>query len=329
MSVDMTDLRVQNGKQTAWDTAVAATKMARGVENFTIDPDIDIRVLEDMSLGYAGSTVAAVLKTGGMGNMSGWATYEQLPLWLDSLIEEDATPAGSDPYDYVYAAPISSLGTQTLYTAQITDATDDGYALVGALANELTLTQGVAETLNFDLGFIGYEAAADVYDSIAIPAVNPILATHLTTIHWDAWGDAPGTTSLANCYVRNMVLNINANRNPRYCYGSSAANSYRTDPYTGRLELTLEFNSTTQTDIDAIVGGTLTQKNVRLTWADTSDRGLVIDFAGVVAEMPTIFEDDDGVATVTVTLDRMYNSNWGSPNWLAMTVTNQESDMFA
>lgn len=329
MSVDMADLRVQIGKQSAWATVVATTKMMRGVESVTIDPDIEVRQLEDMSLNYAGSTTAAVLKTGAMGNMSGWACYEQLPLWFDSLIEEDATPTGSDPYEYIYAPPISALGTQVMYTLQIADATDNGYALVGALANELTLTQNVADVLKFDVGFIGNSGAADAYDTLTIPAVNPIQASHLTTIHMDAWATAPGTTTLSNCFVRNMVLNINANRDIRYCYGATAANSYRTNAYTGRLELTLEFNSTTKTTIDSIIGGTLTQRNVRLTWADGLSRGMVIDFAGTVVQMPTIFEDDDGVAVVTVTFDRTYNSNWASPNWLAVTVENQESDMFA
>jgi hypothetical protein len=325
MALDRIDLRVQAGKQSVWGTAVPTTVMLRGLEDFTIAPDIDIRSFEDMSLALAGSNAAGVYTVGGGGNGNGWCSYEHLCYWLDSLFGE-ATP-GAPNYTYAYVAPVSTAPTPRIMTLQLAHSSVGGYAVVGGIVNELTLTQEMTEPLTFDVSILGNKVDADTRDALAIPVVNPITGLHLTHLYIDTWATAPGTTDYAPlCAVRRASLNVNANRTPRYCFGQVGAGSYRTDPWDGTLELTLDFDASSKAIIDSIVGGTLTQRNVKLLWDDTANRQLALTFAGVVTDMPDIFEDDDGVTTVSLTLAKMYNANWTtpySPNWIDIKVKNQ------
>lgn len=324
MALDRRDLRVQVGKQTVWGTNVATTAMLRGVEDFTISPDIDIRTFDDMSLGLAGSDSAAVYTVGGGGSLNGWATYEHLCYFLDALFSE-ATP-GAPNYTYSYTAPITTVPTPRIMTMQLSHSTVGGYCITGGIVGELTLTQEMTEPLTFDATILGNKIEADSRDALSVPVVNPITGLHLTHLYIDPWATAPGTTDYTPlCAVRRASLNVNPNRTPRYCFGTSGAGSYITDAWDGTLELTLDFDATSKAVIDSIVGGTLTQKNVKLTWADTAARSLAITFAGTITDMPDIFEDDDGITTVSLTLSRTYNSNWTtpySPNWLDIKAQN-------
>ena len=325
MALDVKDLRIQAGKQSVWETAVATTVMLRGMEEFTITPDIDIRTFEDMSLGLAGGSAVGVYTVGGGGQGSGWATYEHLPYFLDALFGE-ATPTTPN-YTYKYAAPISAPPTPRIMTLQLSHSTVGGYAIVGGIVNELTLTQEMTEPLTFDVTILGNKIEADARDVLTVPTVNPITGLHLAHIWIDSWATAPGTTEWTPlCAVRRASLNINANRTPRYCFGQVGAGAYTSDTWEGTLELTLDFDADSKALIDAIIGGTATQRNVKLQWDDLSTtRQLDIGFAGVVTDMPDIFEDNDGITTVTFTLSRLYNPNWTTPyapNWVDIRCKN-------
>jgi hypothetical protein len=237
----------------------------------------------------------------------------------------EATP-GTPNYTYAYTAPVSSVPAPRIMTLQLSHSSVGGYCIVGGIVNELTLTQEMTEPLTFDATLLGNKVAADARDVLSIPVVNPITGLHLTHLYIDNWATAPGTTDYTPlCAVRRVALTVNANRSPRYCFGQVGAGSYRTDPWDGTLELTLDFDAASKALIDSIVGGTLTQRNVKLTWDDTAARQVALTFAGTVTDMPDIFDEDDGITTVSFTLERMYNSNWTtpySPNWLDIRVKN-------
>jgi hypothetical protein len=181
----------------------------------------------------------------------------------------------------------------------------------------LRLEQERPLMLNGDL--VGNKVNTQALGSLADVAVNPIMASHVATIKYDTWAGTMGNTALDKCFVRMVELTVEPDRALRPCFGSLSKDSYAERSWTGTLRLSLEFNATTKTDVDNVIGGTLTQKQVELNFAD-STRALQIQFAGTVTENLEIFGDDDGVVSVEMVLTRTYHSTFA--NWLKVSLTN-------
>lgn len=326
MAVMTRELRVQAGTETTWGTSVAGTVILRGVEEFGIQAEPDIRMLDDMSLALAGSAQAAVLSQAASATGRGWASYEQLPYWLDALFGE-ATPGSAPGYVRTYAAPTTAataIADMRILTLIHGDTTVGGYALAGGIVNSLTISGEPKEPLGWQVELIGMKAEAKANASLTIPTVTPILGSHVATIKYDAWSGTMGGTALDNCYIRSFELTVTANRTLRHCFGALTAEDYSEMAWDGTLRLSLEFNSTTKTDVSAIIGATLTQKQVELNIASGS-LAAQIQFAGTVMEAPELFSDDDGIVTAEVTLTRTYHTTFA--NWLKMSVTNAVSSL--
>lgn len=317
MAVMSRELRVQAGKQSAWETSVAPTVLLRGLEDFKIQLTPDVRMLDDMSLALAGSTQAVLARNTATASASGWASYEHLCYFLDSLLGE-ATPAGPTPYTYAYAAPLSTAPTVRMMTIVDSDSTVGGYNLTGAVCNSLTLTGEAGEPLTFSAEFIGWRSDADALESLTVPAVTPIMMSDVATIKWDTWAGTMGGTALDNCFVRSFELTMTANRTPRFCIGALVPSTYYENAWDGTLRMTLEFNATTKFDVTAIATSNLRQKQVEINFAVGATQALQLQFAGTVSNEPELFSDEDGVATVDLELSRTYHGTFA--NWFKASV---------
>lgn len=317
MSALTRELRVQAGSQVSFASGVTPTIQLRGIEELMLRSKNNVLMLEDMSLGLAGASQAVVAGIGGEGSVKAWCSYEHLAYWLDNMFG-NATPSGAGPYVRAYAAPSASAPTPRILSL-VKGTSIGAYQLVGALLSSLTLRleQESALMLNGDL--VGNKVATDALESLADVSVNPIMASQVASIYWDAWAGTMGTTALDRCYVRMMELSIEPDRKLRPCFGSLSKDAYSESAWTGTLKLSLEFNATTKADVDAIIGGTLTQRQVEINFAD-STRALELQFAGTVTDDLEIFGDDDGVVTAEVTLTRTYHSTFG--NWFKASLSN-------
>ena len=317
MSALTRELRVQAGSQVSFASGVTPTIQLRGIEELMLRSKNNVLMLEDMSLGLAGASQAVVAGIGGEGSVKAWCSYEHLAYWLDNMFG-NATPTGAGPYVRAYAAPSASAPTPRILSL-VKGTSIGAYQLVGALLSSLTLRleQESALMLNGDL--VGNKVATDALESLADVSVNPIMASQVASIYWDAWAGTMGTTALDRCYVRMMELSIEPDRKLRPCFGSLSKDAYSESAWTGTLKLSLEFNATTKADVDAIIGGTLTQRQVEINCAD-STRALELQFAGTVTDDLEIFGDDDGVVTAEVTLTRTYHSTFG--NWFKASLSN-------
>lgn len=323
MAITMTrELRIQAGKESVWGTSVTPTVVMRGLEDFTIQLVPDVRMLEDMSLALSGSSQAVAARNTATASGSGWASYEHLCYWLDSLLGE-ATPSGAGPYTYAYAAPTTTAPTVRQMTIVNSDGTVGGYNITSAVANSLTISGEAGEPVMFSTDMIGYAAAADALEALSAPSVTPIMMADFSTLSWDAWGGTMGTTSLTECYLRSFELNLVSNRNPRYCIGALEPTEYTEDIWTGTLNLSLEFNATTKADISTIATSALLQKQVEMVWDDGSNNTLTLQFAGTVSNQPEIFTDTDGAVTVDLEMSRTYHSTFA--NWFKASVDNSLS----
>lgn len=311
------EIRVQAGTQSVFATGVAPTVQLRGIEELAIRSQNEVTMLEDMTLGLAGASQAVVAGIGGEGAVTAWCSYEHLAYWLDNLFGQ-ATPSGAGPYVRAYAAPTTTAPTPRVLSL-VKGTSTGSYRLVGALLSSMTLRleQGRPLMLNGDL--VGNKVNTQALGSLSDVAVNPIMASHVATIKYDTWAGTMGGTSLDRCFVRMAELTVEPDRALRPCFGSLSKDDYAERAWNGTLRLSLEFNSTTKTDVDAVIGGTLTQKQVELNFAD-STRALQIQFAGTVTENLEIFGDDDGVVSVEMVLTRTYHSTFA--NWLKVSLTN-------
>src|SRR5690606_181596 len=132
-----------------------------------------------------GASQAVVAGIGGEGSVKAWCSYEHLAYWLDNMFGE-ATPSGAGPYVRAYAAPSASAPTPRILSL-VKGTSIGAYQLVGALLSSLTLRleQESALMLNGDL--VGNKVATDALESLADVSVNPIMASQVASIYWDAW----------------------------------------------------------------------------------------------------------------------------------------------
>lgn len=313
------EVRIQAGTQGNYTTAATPTVLMRGMTDLTLRPANEAEVLGDMTLGLAGGDTGVVYGIGAEASMSGWASYQHLAYFLDNLFGQ-ATPGSAPGYARQYAAPINTAPTPRILSLVKGDGTVGAYQMVGALLSNFTLRFEQRAACEMSGDFIGVKLQTDSLESLTVPTVNPILASHLGGFKLDAWAGTMGTTSLDNCRVRFAEFNFEPDRAGRACFGSLSADQYVERPWNGSLTLGLEFHSATKALVDAIIGGTLTQRQIEMT-ATNGPRILLLQFAGTVTEDVNIFDDDDGVVTVDVTLERTYHPTFA--NWFKAVLTAQ------
>lgn len=323
MPVMSTDLRLQAGKQSVFATGVTPTVALRGITGFKVKPEQELKVLNDLQLNLAGGDTAVIASNGGTASLDGWATYEDLAYWFDSLFGE-ATPGGSPGYSRAYAAPITTQPTPRIQTLMHGDATVGAYQLIGAIVNDLTFKVEVKKEATFNTNLIGNSVAAGTLaGALTTRTVTPIMAGDIQTLFLDAWAGTMGTTALTKCFLRYLELNVKANRSTRYCVGNLAAQDYVTRPWDGTLKLRLEWNATSKAVIDEMVGGAAAKRQFEANFSGGTNKTLKLQFAGSIMESPDIFEDDDGVVSASFTLKNTYQGTFA--NWFKATLVNAVS----
>ena len=321
MTTSTHELRVQAGTQADFTTPATPTVILRGIEEMGLRSANNIELLADMSLGLAGSSTAVVRGVGASGGVKGWASYEQLAYWLDNLFGE-STPSGAGPYTRAGGAPTTTAPSPRILSLVKGDGTIGAYQMVGGLLTRFKLRLEPEDALRFDGDLIGNVMQADTLASLSVPTVTPIMASHVDTLYWDAWGGTMGSTALAQCTLRFLELEAVPDRKARACIGSLTKDAYVPGVWEGTLKVGLEFNATTKAEVDAIIGGTLTQKQFEVNFASGTD-ALTLQFAGTVNEDLEIFSDDDGVVTVDLSLTRTYHTTFA--NWFKYSLVNSIS----
>lgn len=319
MATNMTELRVQAGKQTVWGTGVIPTVMLRGITEFKVKPEQEVKELNDLNLNFAGADNQELVTVGGGGSFSGWASYQDLPYWLDSLFGE-ATPGAGPGYLRSYAAPIATAPAPRVQSLVYGDGTVGAYQLIGGVLSEFGMKMEPKKELTVTGTLIGSATAADTLEALSTRTVDPIMAGDVQTLFLDTWAGTMGGAALTKCYLRSMDLSLRTARKTRYCVGSVTASDYIHMPWEGTLKVKLEWNSVSKAIIDEIVGGTAAQRQFEANWSGGTNKTMKLQFAGTIAESPEIFEDDDGVVTTSFTLRRTYHATFA--NWCKMTVAN-------
>lgn len=320
------DLNIaQMGSESTWATAVAQTAKMMMVRDARVMPIVNDRVFgNEMRGSLAPAYVAMIGGEAGAGYLEQTATYEQILYHIESLMGIDS-PSGAGPYTYEHEAPltaiVSSVRDQTFAWGQGSDV----FSLLGAVGQVMNFKVVAAEEDSEAVvrtDFIGKEVVADTLDSLSDVAVNPIMASHFA-VYVDAWGGTIGSTQL-DAAVTGIDLTVAANNRLTRHVGSTKATSYQQRKWQlsqNQLKLSLEFTSDVNAIVDAIIAGSVAQRQIRLKASNGANLDFQVDWAGTIrGNSVNLFTDDDGVTSLDLTLRPTYNSDLA--NWLKFTTIN-------
>lgn len=315
-------LSIEIGTEVTWGTNVVPTALLQGAQEFGITPLTEVMEFPSLQ-GLAPAYDVDIVKTGGEATMTGLVLYEDLPFWLDSLIRT-VSPTGVGPYVYLYEPELNTCPTRSSYTLVYGDSSD-AYALNGSVVSTMTISGSASEALNLDLEFVGKNVVADSLVGISARTVN-IATSAETVISMADFGAGWGAVAAIPCTAFDFELEINSNTSLIYAIGSIDACDYFGTRWEGSLSLTLEFpgDSDITKNILASYIGTSPSLVKKLIQIESTQGTNVItfDFAGVLAEAPEIFTDNDGVLTLELEFTGLFNTDFTNDNWLNVSVTN-------
>lgn len=310
---------VQAGKETVWGTSVTATTKLMGVEEIKIESQGGAALLKEMR-GSLAPAFSAIRKINfGKASMKGFATYEDLCYYLESLLG-DVTPSGAGPYVRAGAAPLTAVATNrmmTLYDGQSTDV----YKLLGAVVNKLVISGKTGEEWKFAADLIGKQKTTGALAVLSDRTVTPIEGGD-TLLYIDAWGGTIGTTAIATLATA-FELSIDLGTAVRHYLGSLLPGRYRqkkAEPGSVTLKLSLEFDATSKAYLDSFLTyAAVLQHQVRIKGTTGASAIAQLDFAGTIVGEPAMSEED-GVITLDLNYQGTYNS--GLANYFKYSITN-------
>ena len=313
-------MEYQIGKETDWGDQVATTAKLMEIEDLELAPEEVSEAHAEVRGDLTPSYNATLDRKAGAASLSGIATYEDLPYWLDSLLGE-ATPTGTDPYEYAYAGP-GAKPTPRMMTLTKGDATF-AQCLTSALVNVLTLEFPTNGPVTLSVEFFGHGVEDDSIASLNDRAVN-IIHGNDVTLYVDTWAGTIGATPYPGIAF-TITFKLDANRGDKPGLGDVNPLGWkqqRGDPGANQLMMSLEFDTNSDALLSTMLTGTDIpfRRQVQINCALDASHSLEIDFAGFAAAAPTLHPDEDGVATLEFTLDAQENTTMGG--WLDIRCTN-------
>lgn len=326
---DLFELRVgPEADSDAWGTGVAQTHKVMGVTDFSLTPLVESQQIKDRKGSIAPGYESVPLRIHGEANLSGIVNYEYFPLWLDGLFGAATPAADTDIYTYAYTGPTTAHPTPRKYTMAWGNANDvdSVKSLTSATIRDLQISGATGEPITYTANFIGYSVDTDTFDSAA-EANSTITTTRGCdfALAIDPSSDAAGTTSITTTWM-DFDLNINSNRAPFWHLGSLQATNAREARWDVSLRLGMELNTTSAAYLDSILTTTTTtfERVVKVTATNGSNQ-FIFTVNGVALEAPQLYQDNDGVTTVSLMLTGQFNSVLST--YLTMSVVNTVSVM--
>lgn len=319
-------LQWQAGKETTWGTPVTATARLMGVQAGSfIRAANRSEIYPDVRGSLQPAYLAGLEQIAGEGKLELLATFEDICYIFDNAFGE-ATPTGTGPYVRTYAAPIASVPTPRVLTV-VHGSSQSGagiYKLEGGLVNTVSIKGATGKPTMVSCDLIGQTVTTGSLTALSDRTVE-VLMGQPWLVYLDAVGGTIGSTQLTTTAVA-FELSWNLNRVLVWSMDSLTPDMYEHNPWTDvKLGLTLRFNSSSKTEVDAIVAqSAVYQKQVRLSQT-SGTKVCQLNFAGTLKEPPQTFEDEDGVLTVTLEMFGTYNS--ALSNSLTASITNGVSTL--
>lgn len=308
---------VEAGMQTLWGTAVTPTAKLSMIEECEISPIQEAEHLKELRGTLAGNYVAMLNKGGGEASLKGGLCYEDIGYYLDSVLVKNVSPTGAGPYVYVRDAPLTTLPTRRLFTLVKGNSTNYSYGLNSGIINELAIKIESNQPWMFDAKLFGQKVSELALAGMSDRTATPIHA-NVTSLYIDAWGGTIGTTAITDAwFTAELVIKNNSEVVPTI--GNQYPISYRDAIYEGTLKLKIEVATATKAYMTALLGTSVTQKQIRIKGTTGASAIAQLDFAGTFVNAPKV-EDENGVSSFEFELQHTYNPTLA--NWLKTSVTN-------
>ena len=307
--------KIQYGRETVVGTEAEATNILRVEGAFLEDIHEFARVPENVGLLVDTDRTIDPAVAAALTIPENNASFEQLIHILEmgmKTISGVKDGAGSG-YIYTYDMPTTAQLTPKTYTFEGGDD-QQAMVMVGAFADEFTISGKVREPWKFSAGLIGQKAENTTFTAgISIPDISEMLFQNSKLYINDA-ASGFGATLIANTLL-GFSLKVKTGYVARFTAGGTLYYSYlkQTKPeFT--LDLTVEHNATAQAEITK--GRAMTARLVRilcegpalaLAGTSYSKKSCIIDLAGKYVGIPKI-EDEDNSSVMTFTLKGGYNS---------------------
>lgn len=313
-------IQQQVGKETTWGTSVTPTAKLMLVDSLDLEPVVEADIHDEARGTLIPGYLADLKKIGAKGKVTGKQSFEDLH-FLEGLLGV-ASPTGVGPYVRAYTAPDTSAPTPRIQTI-VKGNGSNYYTGEGMLPTDAEFTFDTNNPLRYSYSLIGEEiTTAQALAALSDRTVAAAMAQHVS-LFIDSAGGTIGSTAISTAFFKG-ALKINGKRTTYPGMGSTKDAGFVDGKFNGTLELEMLFDATTKGYLDAILGGTLFQKLVRIKFQKDTNHILTFDFSGVALQSPKPFEVANDVTMLKFTLNAIYDSG-AFANWFKVSSTNQVS----
>lgn len=194
--------RVQAFKEVTWGTPGPATAAWMGIDpNPTIKPYFKPNLFEEQRGSLQNNFYAAIAKKGGELSMKSFATYEDLPIVLESAMGV-VTPGGGPGYLRTYVAPNTAVFVPQSYTVEYGYENGSVFAL-GSIFNKVKISAEAEKWWTVD--FSGF------FQSLSFPTLANIASSTFATPIQITTATPHGLITGDTVFVTGHLLNIAAN----------------------------------------------------------------------------------------------------------------------
>ena len=290
-------------------TAAAPTMQLSGIRSVTMPPSLVTEIVaETQRGGIVPGRDAVDLRHEVQGiNVEGHLIYEQFMHFLDML--DAATPVGTGPYTYHYAAPTLAQPSPREQTF-VFGAKNSAYCVVGARAATLDINFEWGQYVTFAAGLMGHSVKAS-----ALAALDEDDAlTYATGSHVHVYvDDFDGTIGTNEYCARRGNIAINTQRQYERCMGSIYPTGTYDAPYWDISGvLTIEQDEISAGWVDALIAaGTKKLLRIEITNGETGidERSLTMDIPALI-RVDNLFTDVDGLVMVDLAFQAIEEGDW-------------------
>lgn len=307
-------------KQTAFKTpAEAPTAMLQNVSSYSHTGEWEVsdsQKRQGTMTPTGGSSVTKIASSGTAETSD--ETFEDVNYWLDSLFSEATATGATAPYSREYAAPLRD-NPQVAYMSLFWGQDGIWSRMKDASVSSLKVTGTSNSGVNTSASIVGgqIETVPTVPELTVRPDQVEMNGCQ-AAVFVDAWDGTMGTTAIP-LTAFSYELTVNSNRATRGYLGACDAAAIRDSRWSGQLRISMELNDTSKAYIDDIYAAPnkMLEKQIQIkhfSGSGTSLREFVIQFAGKTKQPPQLYMDRDGVVSVDLVFDGVYNPTFG--NWL-------------
>lgn len=254
-------------------------------------------------------------------SFQGDATYEQLPYWLNGLIEP-ATVTGTSPYVYTYAPNYGATNAQKTYTIEYGDDTQ-AYELEFAYVKSLSISGGNHQPVKVSVqGGARQKTETSFTGALSVPTVEAIMGNSCGLYYGTSWSNLTGGGTAATATLIDWSISMESGLMPSK---RADGNNYFTLLGEGKRQMmrysfTLEFNSVANTTLDLssdFQAGT--QQWFEIRTAGAASRAMQIQMACTIDEYQDFSGVQDGINVIRISGGTHYDTTGSAEAQVILT----------